>query len=55
MLPRWFMRMSLWARRPPSAKQVKFVLVIVAICFALLIIERTIGWPDALTVNRIRR
>ncbi len=55
MGPRWLLAMSMWARRPPSAQRVKFVLVIVAICFALLIIERTIGWPDALTVNRMRR
>lgn len=55
MIPRWFLAMSLWSRRPPSAKRVKFVLAIVALCFALLIIERTIGWPDALTVNRLRR
>lgn len=47
----WLMRMSKWARKPPSARQVKLVLSVVAVCFAIWGIEMIWGWPDALTVN----
>ena len=53
MNPIWFLRMSKWARRPPSGKQVKFVLIIVAICFVLFGIEYVWGWPDWATPNRV--
>lgn len=52
MNPNWFFRMSRWARNPPSAKQVKIVLGILAICFVVVAIERFVGWPDALTAGR---
>lgn len=45
----WFLRMARWAHRPPSAKRVKFVLGIVAVCLVLFGIERFLGWPDWLT------
>ena len=51
----WFLRMSLWARRPPSAKRVKLVLAVIALCLILVAVERWIGWPEALTVERLRR
>lgn len=47
----WLIRMSKWARKPPSAAHVKFVLAIVAIGIALWGIEQIWGWPEALTVN----
>ncbi len=53
MSPFWLLRMAKWARRPPSGKQVKFVLIVVAICFALLGIELIFGWPEWLTPERI--
>lgn len=49
--PQWFMRASRWARNPPSAKRVKFVLAIIALCALLFVIERTLGWPEWLTPN----
>ena len=55
MSPLWLFRMSRWARKPPSAKAVKMVLIILTICFVVYAIERWIGWPDALTVERVRR
>ncbi|MDJ0822126.1 MAG: hypothetical protein QNJ09_10020 [Paracoccaceae bacterium] len=55
MNPLWFLRMSKWARNPPSAKRVKLVFAIVALCFVLFAIERWIGWPDALSVERAPR
>lgn len=54
MNPRWLMIMTLWSRRPPSARRVKFVFLIVAICLLLVLVEHSIGWPDALRVNRLR-
>ncbi|MFZ5963777.1 hypothetical protein ACOXXX_12550 [Thalassococcus sp. BH17M4-6] len=50
----WLLRMSRWARNPPSARQVKLVLAIIAVCLVLYGIERWIGWPDALSVERAR-
>jgi hypothetical protein len=47
----WFLRMSKWARRPPSAGQVKLVLAVVALCFVLWGVEHIWGWPEALRVN----
>ena len=47
----WLMRMSRWARNPPSWARVKLVLAVVAACLALWGIELIWGWPDALTVN----
>lgn len=47
----WFLRAARWARNPPSAKQVKLVLAIIAFCIALYLLERVYGWPDWLTVN----
>jgi len=48
---RQFLRMSRWARNPPSAKRVKLVLLVLAICLVLFGIERVFGWPAWLTVN----
>lgn len=44
-----FLRMSRWARNPPSAKRVKLVFAVIAICAALFAVERFIGWPAWLT------
>lgn len=46
---RWLLRMAKWARNPPSAGQVKFVLAIIAISLTLYGIERAFGWPEWLT------
>lgn len=53
---RWMLRAARWARRPPSARRVVFVLAIVAACLILFAIERFVGWPDWLTAGdgRIR-
>jgi len=51
---RWFWRMSKWARKPPSAKRVRFVLGIVAIGLCLLAWEHFIGAPDWMEIQRIR-
>ncbi len=49
--PRHFLRMARWARNPPSEKKVKFVSGIILVCAALFLVERYIGWPDALHPN----
>lgn len=51
MNPRWLFRMARWAHRPPSAKRVLLVLGIVAACFAIVAVERFVGWPDWMTVE----
>lgn len=47
----WFLRMSRWARNPPSWKRVVFVLSIIAACLVLAGFEFVWGWPDWLRVN----
>ena len=47
-------RMAKWARHPPSAKRVRLVLGVIALCLILVAIERWIGWPEALTVQKMR-
>ena len=50
----WLLRMAKWARNPPSAGRVKLVLAVIALCLALYAIERWVGWPEALSTERVR-
>ena len=51
----WLLRMAEWARHPPSAGRVKLVVAVIGLCLVLAGIEWLWGWPEALTVDRIRR
>ncbi|MDA5094899.1 hypothetical protein O2N63_12465 [Aliiroseovarius sp. KMU-50] len=46
---RQFLRMSKWARNPPSEKRVKLVLGVVALCLLLVGYEYVFGTPDWLS------
>lgn len=49
----WLLRMARWARRPPSEGRVLWVLIVVAICAALVAVEWLMGgWPEVLTPDR---
>ena len=48
----WLLRMARWARNPPSMGRVKLVLGVVAWCIGLVVMERFVGWPDWLTLNK---
>jgi hypothetical protein len=50
----WLMRAKRWAANPPSARQVIFILSIVAACLGLAAVEWLVGWPAWLTPDRIR-
>ncbi len=50
----WLLRASRWVRHPPSAGRVKLVLAVIAVGLLLAGYEHVFGWPEALTVNRIR-
>lgn len=50
--PRHFLRMSKWARNPPSRKRVILVFSVVAFCFAIYATEKWIGWPDSMSQER---
>ncbi|MCK8463567.1 hypothetical protein MUY35_06855 [Aliiroseovarius sp. S1339] len=54
MNPRWFMRMSKWARKPPSASRVRLVFAVIAICLVLVAIEKLFGTPDWMQLERLR-
>lgn len=49
----WLIRASRWARNPPSARRVILVFGVIAACLLVVGIERGVGWPDWLTVNRL--
>lgn len=51
----WLLRMSRWARNPPSAKQVKLVFGIIALALVIFGIEWMGWWPDWATAERIPR
>ncbi|MFT4151229.1 MAG: hypothetical protein QM656_13605 [Paracoccaceae bacterium] len=46
--------MSRWARHPPPPGRVRLVLAVVAICLAVVAIERLGLWPHGWQVNRLR-
>lgn len=51
---RHLLRMARWARKPPSHQMVKLVFGIIALCICLFVIERYIGWPEALRPNSLK-
>lgn len=51
----WLVRMARWARHPPKPWQFYTVLGIVLLAAALIAWELTFGWPEALTVDPVRR
>lgn len=51
----WLLRAARWARNPPSAKMVKLVLAIITLAIAMAAVERWVGWPDFLSIERMRR
>lgn len=51
MNPVWLIRMTRWARRPPSMGRVKLVCGVAVLCLILFGIEQFWGWPDWLSVN----
>ena len=51
----WLLRMSRWARNPPSAKQVKLVFGIIGLALVIFGIEWMGWWPDWATAERIPR
>ncbi len=50
----WLLRMTRWLRHPPAARQVRFMLVAVALALAFVGVEHLWGWPDWLRVNGSR-
>lgn len=51
---RVLIRMKRWAQNPPPMRKVIFVFSIIAACLALFAFEFFIGWPDFLTVEKLR-
>ena len=50
----WLLRMKRWVQHPPSPAKIKLVLGVIILCFAIYGIEYVWGWPDWLTVNKVR-
>ncbi|MEW9920786.1 hypothetical protein AB2B41_14315 [Marimonas sp. MJW-29] len=55
MNPIWLLRMSKWARNPPSAARVKLVFGVIALAALIWGIEWMGWWPDWATAERIPR
>tara|TARA_R110002124_G_scaffold90409_1_gene230536 strand:- start:291 stop:464 length:174 start_codon:yes stop_codon:yes gene_type:complete len=51
----WLLRMSRWARHPPSLKRVKLVFGIVVIALVIVGIEWMGWWPKWATAEKIPR
>lgn len=49
------LRMSRWARNPPSLKMALVILVVVLLALVPVAVEHIWGWPDWLRVNRVPR
>jgi len=47
----WLLRAVRWARNPPGEGRVKLVLAIIALCLALVAVERWLGWPAWLSLE----
>ncbi len=54
-MTRWLVRMSRWARNPPSEKRVLLVLAIILVCLVVFGIEWLGLWPDWATAQKMRR
>lgn len=52
---RLLVQMAQWSRRRPRRYLVITVCVAAVLIVGIVGIERFIGWPDALTVNRLPR
>lgn len=48
-------RLAIWIRRPPSPRRMLLIAVVVAAALVLVGIEKYVGWPEALTVERLPR
>jgi hypothetical protein len=51
---RWLLKAKLWAKNPPSMRQVIFYGCIIAACLAVAGLEYVFGWPAWLSVNSLR-
>ncbi len=51
MIPRFLLRMSRWARNPPSERRVALLLGVLAACLVIAALNWAGLWPDALTLS----
>lgn len=51
----WFLRMAKWVRNPPSPRQVKIVLGVIAIAAVIVGLEWAGLWPDWAQMDRAPR
>jgi hypothetical protein len=51
----WLVRAKRWAKHPPSPKRIKLVFGVVLVCLILVGIEKFIGVPDWMQLDRMGR
>lgn len=49
---RWLLRARRWVQNPPSESRIKLVFGVIAVCLILVAVERWVGWPDVLRVDK---
>jgi hypothetical protein len=55
LFARLLLYMSRWSRERPSRKLVITVCIAVALILVVVAVERSVGWPEFLTVNKLPR
>lgn len=48
-------RLAIWIRRPPSPQKLLLIAIVIVAALAIAGIEKYVGWPEALTVERLPR
>lgn len=51
----WLMRLRHWVDHPPSRQQMRMIVIVAALCFAVILIEWMGWWPDWAQVERVGR
>ena len=51
----WLLRAKRWVQNPPSSGRVKLVFGVIAVCLLIVGIEHFFGWPEWMTVDRLRQ
>jgi hypothetical protein len=51
----WLIRAKRWAQHPPSVTRIKLVFGVILVCLILVGIEKTIGVPDWMQLERTGR
>ena len=52
-MTRLLLRLAQWWRHPPSPGRIRLILIVLALCLAVVLVEKFVGWPDWMTAERV--